>query len=52
MMNIVSIYLGLSEVRFTTGISIDFSNISFSYAFAVDKIDSGYNNIVSLTVLF
>jgi len=48
----ISAYGGLSDSYFTTGLSVNFFNIEFGYAFCYDNINSGYNNIVSLMVEF
>ena len=46
-----SIYLGLNNSLFSTGISIKLFNMDITYAFSFDKIDLGYNNMLSLTLV-
>lgn len=46
----VSIYLGLNEALFTSGISAKLYEIDVAYAFSLDKIDLGYNNIISISI--
>jgi hypothetical protein len=46
----MSIYVGLNDSLFTTGMSVHFFGVEAAYAFSYDRIDAGYNNIVSLTI--
>ncbi|MCX7678403.1 MAG: hypothetical protein N2316_04215 [Spirochaetes bacterium] len=48
----ISLYGGLNNSYFTTGISINILNIECSYAFSYDNVNSGYNNMVSVLVEF
>lgn len=48
----ISIYGGLNNSYFTTGLSIEIFNIELSYAFSYDNIVNGHNNIVSILVEF
>ena len=48
----LTLIAGLNDNYFSTGFSINFFNIDISYALSFDKIDFGYNNTVSLAVLF
>ncbi len=48
----ISIYGGLSNSYFTTGLTVTLLNLEFGYAFCYDNINSGYNNIVSLMMEF
>ena len=43
---------GLNDNYFSAGFSITILDIDISYALSFDKIDFGYNNTVSLAVLF
>lgn len=47
-----SIYIGLNDSRFASGISVKIYGLDISYAFAYDNINLGYNNVVSLTLEF
>ena len=47
-----TIYLGLNNLNISTGLTVNVYNIAISYAVAVDKIDFGYNNLVSVKMLF
>ncbi|MFH0976424.1 MAG: hypothetical protein V1874_11645 [Spirochaetota bacterium] len=46
-----SVYLGLNDSLFSSGFSLRFANMNITYAFSFDKIDFGYNNTLSLTLL-
>lgn len=46
----MTVYGGLSDSFFTAGLSFKLWNLEAAYAFSYDNIDSGYNNIVSLTL--
>ena len=48
----LSLYFGLNDSMFSTGFTCKLQHIEVSYAFSSDKIDSGYNNIISATCLF
>jgi len=46
-----SIYLGLNDTKFSTGLSLELWKVSVSYAFAFDKINMGYNHLLSMSVV-
>jgi len=46
-----ALYLGLNNSLFSAGAGIDIGGMNISYAFSVDNIDYGYNNMVSVTLL-
>lgn len=46
------IYAGVRDGNLSGGISIALKNINIGYALAVDRIDYGYNNIVSVDMQF
>ncbi len=48
---VLTLSLGLNDSNFSSGIMLEFWNMSIGYAFAIDKINLGYNNIVSLTLV-
>lgn len=48
----VELLLGLQDMNFTSGLHMKMRNMSISYAFAIDSVDYGYNNIASVTILF
>ncbi len=48
----VTLSCGLNDDNFSTGAAINFMGIQVAYAFSFDRIDSGYNNTVSMRVLF
>jgi hypothetical protein len=52
LMKSVNIYLGLNDSNFSSGMMIKVKRVLVSYAFTIDKIDYGYNNIASVTILF
>jgi hypothetical protein len=52
LMKSVNIYLGLNDSNFSSGVMIKVKRVHVSYAFTIDKIDYGYNNIASVTILF
>ncbi len=52
LMKPLNIYLGLNDSNFSTGVMIKIKRVLISYAFTIDKIDYGYNNIASMTILF
>jgi len=47
---LMAIYLGLNDSFFTSGVSVTIWGTEIAYAFAYDKIDYGYNNIVSVKI--
>ena len=47
----LSLHMGLNEANFAAGISIQMLGLNIGYAFSVDKIDYGYNNTVSLSLV-
>ncbi len=48
----LSVYLGINDNVFTTGVTVKLFTMDFSYALSVDRIDSGYNNTVSFSLFF
>lgn len=48
----VTVMCGLSDDFFSTGALINISGVEAAYSFSFDRIDSGYNNTVSLSILF
>ncbi len=46
----MAIYLGLNDSFFSSGVSFSIWGTEIAYAFAYDKIDYGYNNIVSVKI--
>jgi len=48
----LTLIAGLNDNYFSAGFSINLLNIDISYALSFDEIDFGYNNTVSLAVLF
>ena len=46
------VYLGLNGASFSSGFSFKFGIVDISYAFSVDNIDHGKNNILSLGLVF
>ncbi len=50
VMRNITVYGGLSDSFFTAGVSFRFWSLEAAYAFSYDNINSGYNNIVSLTM--
>lgn len=51
ILKFTSIYLGLNDSHFSSGVSLRFYDIDISYAFTFDRIDLGYNNILSITLV-
>lgn len=47
----LSLHMGLNEANFAAGLSIHLLGMNIGYAFSVDNIDYGYNNIVSLSLV-
>ncbi|MCP4130453.1 MAG: hypothetical protein GY754_05680 [bacterium] len=52
LMPSTALFLGINDLNFSTGMAIQLYNINIAYALAIDKIDYGYNNIVSFKMLF
>jgi hypothetical protein len=52
LMQHCAVYVGMQDEIFATGFSLQVWNMDISYAFSYDKIDYGYNNIVSAMVIF
>ena len=48
----LSIYAGMCDSQFSTGIGIKVSNFEIAYAFVFDGIDGGVNNVISASILF
>jgi len=48
----LSLYLGVNNAYFSTGLTVSFYNMTFSYAMSFDNIDYGINNVVSFSLLF
>jgi len=48
----LSVCLGFNNSYFTTGVVIEIQKFRLSYALSFDRIDDGYNNIVSLSRMF
>jgi opacity protein-like surface antigen len=48
----VTVMCGLSDDYFSTGASISIVGVEAAYSFSFDRIDTGYNNTVSLSILF
>ena len=48
----LTLIAGLNDNYFSGGFSINILNIDIAYALSFDKIDFGYNNTVSLEILF
>lgn len=46
-----SIYLGLNDTRFSTGLSLELWDIAIGYAFAFDRINMGYNHLLSMSIV-
>jgi len=44
----ISIYVGLHDTYFSSGLSMTFLGMNIAYAFNYDRINFGYNNIISL----
>ncbi len=47
----LSLQMGLNEANFAAGLSIHLFGMNIGYAFSIDNIDYGYNNIVSLSLV-
>ncbi len=48
----ITIYVGLNDTYFSSGVSIKILGMDISYAFTYDKINLGYNNIISARLEF
>jgi hypothetical protein len=48
----VALHLGMNDNNLTTGLTLAFGGYNLSYAFAIDRINYGYNHIVSMKMLF
>ena len=48
----LSLYLGVNDAYFSSGLTFSFYNMTFSYAMSFDNIDYGINNVVSFSLLF
>lgn len=48
---VITLYLGLTDLNITTGMSLRFRGFDISYGFSMDGIDDGFNHMVSLTLL-
>lgn len=47
-----TLYFGFNDNLFSTGITIRIASLSISYAFAIDKVNYGYNNLASAEISF
>ena len=47
-----SVYLGMQNLSFSTGMSFHIVQFDISYAFTIDTINFGFNHFVSMNVLF
>lgn len=47
-----AIRIGLNNDSFTTGFTVEYNNWSMSYAFILDIVDYGYDNIISMMLMF
>ncbi|OHD65553.1 MAG: hypothetical protein A2176_03105 [Spirochaetes bacterium RBG_13_51_14] len=47
-----SVYLGMQNLAFSTGMTLHIVQFDVSYALTIDNIDNGYNHIVSISFLF
>lgn len=48
----LSLYLGINDSYFASGMTINLYNMTVSYAFSFDNVDYGVNNTVSFSLLF
>lgn len=48
--NFSSVYVGLNNKLFSSGLSFSLLGIDVAYAFSYDNINAGYNNLVSVTI--
>ncbi len=46
------VYAGMHNSNFSSGFTLKLFNFDLSYAFTIDSINFGYNNIVSIAILF
>jgi hypothetical protein len=47
-----SVYIGMQNLVFSAGATINIEQIKVSYAFTMDTINKGFNHIISASVLF
>lgn len=47
----MDVYLGMSDLNFSSGVQISFSGLDIGYAFIIDKISYGFNNIISIALM-
>lgn len=52
MAKYLSLYLGVNDSYFSTGMTINLYNMTVSYGFSFDNIDYGINNTISFSLLF
>ncbi len=52
MLKGMTVFLGMNDSNFSTGFSLKLYNFNVSYAFIIDKINYGYNNLASISFLF
>lgn len=50
VLKFVTIYVGLHDTYFSSGMSIKILGMDISYAFNYDKVNLGYNNIISVRI--
>lgn len=50
--DVLAISFGMNSGNLTAGVNVEFTNFELAYAFAFDNIDAGYNNYISLTMVF
>ena len=48
----INLYAGIRDGNLSGGLSIDLLNVNIGYAIAVDSVDYGYNNMVSVLMSF
>jgi hypothetical protein len=48
----VSIFLGMQDLAFSTGVALHLKQFDLSYAFTIDSINYGYNHVISTSILF
>jgi hypothetical protein len=48
----ISIFLGMQDLAFSTGVAVHVKQFDVSYAFTIDSINYGYNHVVSMQLLF
>ena len=52
IMKYISVFLGMQDLTFSTGVAVHVMQVDVSYAFTIDTIKHGYNNVVSMQALF